>query len=204
MSLEGKYNKLYSENETTFAAGKPDAIVEDIIKFRPSGSVLELGAGEGRNALFLAGNGFQVTAQDISTVGLDKINKLAKAKNLNINTELKDVSAIDLGDNFDVFVCTFVLHHLKREEALAVIAQMQAHTNIDGLNVISAFTEDGDFYRNNPDTDNFYLKAEELKALYDTWEILEYSENEEQAFAKNEDGVPMVNVVARLLVKKIK
>lgn len=204
MSLEEKYNRLYSENETTFAAGKPDVVVEDIIKFRSSGSVLELGAGEGRNALFLADNGFQVTAQDISTVGLDKINKLARAKGLNIDTELKDISTIDLADNFDVLVCTFVLHHLKREQALDLIRQMQIHTNIDGLNVISTFTEDGDFYRNNPDTDNFYLKAEELKDLYDTWEILEYSENEGQAFAKNQDGSPMVNVVVRMLAKKIK
>ena len=66
------YNKLYSENEITYEDGKPDDIVEDILKFKSFGSALEIGAGEGRNALFLAEHEFQTTAQDISQVGIEK------------------------------------------------------------------------------------------------------------------------------------
>jgi len=70
-----RYNRIYSENETTFGGGKPENVVEDILNYRKNGSVLELGAGEGRNTLFLASNGFEVKAIDISDVGVRKIQE---------------------------------------------------------------------------------------------------------------------------------
>lgn len=81
---------------------------------------------------------------------------------------------------------------------------MQEHTNEEGLNTITTFTENGDFYRNNPDSGNFYPKEGELKELYAGWEILEYEEVEDQAFAKKPDGSPMMNVSARLIARKVK
>ncbi len=202
MSVENHYNKIYSENETTFGGGKPERVVSDITKYRSSGSVLELGAGEGRNSLFLAGSGFKVTAQDISQVGLGKLEKTAKERGLDIHTEVKDIRTLNPDRNYDVFVCTYVLHHLSREDALELIKQMKEHTNANGLNTIATFTENGDFYRNNPDTENFYPKERELKELYAEWEILEYEEVENQAFAKKPDGSPMVNISAKLIAKK--
>lgn len=204
MSLENRYNRIYSENETTFGGGKPEKVVSDITKYRSSGSVLDLGAGEGRNSLFLAEQGFDVTAQDISEVGLGKLNKTAKEKGLNIQTEVKDIRTLSPDHNFDVFVCTYVLHHLSRQDALVLIKKMQEHTNADGLNTITTFTENGDFYRNDPGTTNFYPKEGELKDLYLGWEILEYEEVEGQAFAKKPDGSPMINISAKIVARKPK
>ncbi len=204
MSLGNHYNKIYSENETTFGAGKPERVVSDIIKYRSSGTVLELGAGEGRNSLFLAEQGFKVTAQDISEVGIDKISKLATERGLNVQAEVKDIHTLNLERNFDVLICTFVLHHLPRTEALKLIKQIQEHTNPEGLNAITTFTENGDFYRNNPDTKNFYPKEGELRELYAEWKILEYEEVESQAFAKRPDGSPMINMSAEILARKPK
>lgn len=45
----------------------------------PPGRALDVGAGEGRNALWLAGRGWQVTAVDFSAVGLDKGRQAAEA-----------------------------------------------------------------------------------------------------------------------------
>ena len=174
MSLDNHYNKIYSENEKTFGGGKPEKVVSDITKYKTSGLVLELGAGEGRNSLFLAEQGFEVTAQDISQVGVEKLNKAAQEKGLNIQAEVKDIRTLDTDQHYDVFVCTYVLHHLSREDAISLIKQMQEHTNEDGLNTITTFTENGDFYRNNPDTDNFYPKEGELRELYAGWDVLEY------------------------------
>ena len=204
MSLANHYNKIYSENDKTFGGGKPEKIVSDIIKYKTSGSVLELGAGEGRNSLFLAEQGFDVTAQDVSQVGLGKLNKVAQEKGLNIQTEVKDIQTLNLVQNYDVFVCTYVLHHLPRENAVAQVKQMQDHTNNDGLNTIATFTENGDFYRNNPDTENFYPKEGELKGLYAGWEILGYEEIENRALVKRPDGSPMVNISAKLIARKLR
>ena len=202
--IKDKYNKIYSENEVTFGKGKPEKIIEDIIQYCTSGSVLELGAGEGRNSLFLAGHGLEVTAKDISDVGVDKINKLAEAKGLNIKAEVADVSDLSLDNNFDVLISTFMLHHLSRREAIKLIEQMKEHTNVDGLNAITAFTKNGDFFKRNPETDDFYPEEGELKDIYSDCEILEYEEVEGGAFDKNPDGSPILNISAKILAKKLK
>lgn len=204
MSLESRYDRIYSEHEKPFGDGQPDKVVSDITKYTSSGQVMELGAGVGRNSLFLAEKGFEVTAQDISQVGVEKINKAAKEAGLHIQTEVKDIRTVNPDKNYDIFVCTYVLQHLSKEEATLLIRQMQAHTNENGLNSIAAFTQNGDFYRNEPDTENFFPKEGELKELYAGWEVLEYEEIENQALSKRPDGSPMLNVSAKLIARKPK
>ncbi|MEK6923472.1 MAG: methyltransferase domain-containing protein, partial [Nanoarchaeota archaeon] len=55
-----------------FWGSKPHAIIKEILNFKRSGDVLDLGVGEGRDALFLAKNGFSVTGVDISETGIQK------------------------------------------------------------------------------------------------------------------------------------
>lgn len=203
MSIEDFYNKIYSENDNVYGNGQPEKMVESVLKFKNSGQALELGAGEGRNSLFLANHGFKVKAQDISEVGLNKLSKIATEKKLDIQTEIKNINDLKLTDNFDVLVCTFVLHNLSRENALQIIEEMKNHTNPEGLNVITAFTKNGDFYNRPSEKENFYLDGGELKNLYAGWDILEYEEAEGEARAKKQDGTAMKNVTAKLLAKKI-
>lgn len=204
MSLENQYNKIYSENEKTFGGGRPEKVVSEIIKYKTSGSVLELGAGEGRNSLFLAEQGFEVTAQDMSSVGVEKLTAAAQKKGLHIRAEVKDIRTLNLDQGYDVFVCTYVLHHLSWEDAISLIKQMQEYTNDGGLNTITTFTKDGDFYQNNPSTENFYPSEGELKELYANWEVLEYEEVASRTFSKRSDGSSMMNVVAKLIARKSK
>ncbi len=199
------YDKTYSENKITFGGGKPEEIVSDILKYRSSGTVLELGAGEGRNSLYLATQGFKVTAWDISKVGIEKLNRTAQEKSLSIQTEVKDIRTLNSDYHYDIFVCTYVLHHLLRQDALELIKQVKQRTNTNGLNTITTFTKNGDFYRDNPNTENFYPdEGGGLKELYADWEILEYDEIQVVARAKKPDGSPMINISANLLARKSK
>lgn len=63
----------------------------------PTGSVVCLGAGEGRNAVFLAERGHDVEAVDASAVGLAKAQKLAAAHSVEIRTTVADLADYDLG-----------------------------------------------------------------------------------------------------------
>ncbi|WP_205849214.1 SAM-dependent methyltransferase [Natronospirillum operosum] len=56
------------------------------------GDVLCLGEGEGRNAVFLAQLGFDVTAVDLSEVGLAKAQRLATERGVSIHTILADLA----------------------------------------------------------------------------------------------------------------
>ena len=51
--------------------GEPNRFVVDELRDLPPGRALDAGAGEGRNAVWLATRGWQVTAVDFSAVGLE-------------------------------------------------------------------------------------------------------------------------------------
>ncbi|HYA90063.1 MAG TPA: methyltransferase domain-containing protein [Thermodesulfobacteriota bacterium] len=75
-----------------FALGKdPNPFLKKHIHLLPRGKALDLATGEGRNAVFLAQNGFEVDAVDISEKGLKKVRALAREKGVEINTVLVDL-----------------------------------------------------------------------------------------------------------------
>ena len=68
MSFDEKYKK-----EKCLWGIEPTQIVKSLLKYKKLGKVLDLGAGEGRNSIFLAEKGFDVTAIDISEIGINKL-----------------------------------------------------------------------------------------------------------------------------------
>lgn len=60
-----------------------------------SGSVLDLACGDGGSAVFLAKQGFDVTAVDIAEEGLKRLENFAQAEHLNIATQQMDLDDID-------------------------------------------------------------------------------------------------------------
>ena len=200
MPLNDKYNTLYRK-QNPFGE-KEEEIVRNILKYRSSGTVLDLGAGQGRNALFLANIGFNVTAIDVSKIGIKMVKKQATEKNIKINVVVGDIKNLDKSKIYDVILLIFVLHHLSNLDARRLIAQVRSQTAVSGLNVVATFTKNGDFYRNNPKTDYFYPNERELKDIYFGWEILEWDEKTTRAFQKTSEGKPMFNMTSFLIARK--
>ena len=71
-----EWDRRYAGKELVWSAG-PNRWVEEVAADRPAGRALDLAAGEGRNALWLADRGWTVTAVDFSAVGLDRARSLA-------------------------------------------------------------------------------------------------------------------------------
>jgi SAM-dependent methyltransferase len=65
------WDERYLESELVWSAG-PNQFVESELSGLPPGRALDLAAGEGRNAIWLARQGWRVTAVDFSQAGLDK------------------------------------------------------------------------------------------------------------------------------------
>ncbi len=86
------------DTETYVYGKEPNEFLKEHYEELPKGKVLCLAEGEGRNAVFLATKGFDVTAVDISQVGLNKAKKLAKEAGVEIRTICKDLAAFDLGE----------------------------------------------------------------------------------------------------------
>lgn len=200
MDTKNFYNELYSHQNNAF--GKTDPFIQDMLEYKSQGTVLDLGAGEGRNALFLASKGFDVTAVDLSEIAIEKIKKSSDLQGIKIQAFVQDLNSFEFAKNFDVITSSYVFHLLNAEAALDLIANIKLHTAEKGLNILTVFTKDGDFFRNNPYTDKFYALTGELSNLYSDWNILKYEEKLSRAFQKRPDGSPMFNIAARIIAQK--
>ncbi len=74
-----EWDRRYAGTELVWTA-EPNQFVVAELQDLPPGRALDLGCGEGRNAVWLATRGWQVTAVDFSAVGLDKGRRLAEAR----------------------------------------------------------------------------------------------------------------------------
>lgn len=75
---------------------QPNDFVREQAGRIPKGPVLCLASGEGRNAVYLAGLGHEVTAVDLSQQGLQKTQRLAQEAGLTLHTRHEDLSTIEL------------------------------------------------------------------------------------------------------------
>ncbi len=74
-----QWDERYASTDLVWTAEPNRFVVEEVANL-PVGRALDLGAGEGRNAIWLAERGWQVTAVDFSAVGLAKGAKLAEGR----------------------------------------------------------------------------------------------------------------------------
>lgn len=80
-------------SEPGFAYGtEPNDFLVSVVDHIPMGKVLCLAEGEGRNAVFLAERGYEVTAVDASAVGLAKAKALAEERGTTVETVLADLA----------------------------------------------------------------------------------------------------------------
>jgi len=104
---------------------EPDpTLVDEIGSLRP-GRALDLGAGDGRNAIWLAIQGWQVTAVDFSQVALDRGRALATASGVRVEWQLADLLEWSPGaSRFDLVTLFFI--HLPSDERRDVYARAAA------------------------------------------------------------------------------
>ena len=92
------WDQRYSTEEFAYGT-KPNEFLEANVSHLPKGRVLSLAEGEGRNAVFLAKQGYEVTAVDSSLVGLNKAQKFAADEGVIIDFVHADLAEFDLGQN---------------------------------------------------------------------------------------------------------
>jgi 2-polyprenyl-3-methyl-5-hydroxy-6-metoxy-1,4-benzoquinol methylase len=129
------YNRFFADGGF---GEKPSPIVEALPKFISSGNVLDIGAGDGGNSLYLASQGFNVTANDISSVAIQKIIKKGEAAGIPIQTQVGVFTEMDLNHEFDAIICTFVMHHFSRAEAERAIKKCnKAPNKVDSTSLLA-------------------------------------------------------------------
>ena len=186
---------------TTFKKGKPSwDVIEVLEKHITKGKVLDLGCGDGRNALYAASLGYDVTAIDISESGISKLIKLAAEKKLDIKASVQDMRNFTSKDAFDAIISHGCLHLLFRNEWIDVLNNIKAATAPDGFNIVVVFTNE---IPPSPDMEPFtkgLFKEGELFDYYKDWTIHHKSSH---TFEDDHDGsIHHIHAVNRIIAQK--
>jgi len=104
---DAAYAEREADGQTLWTAG-PNATVAAVLADRAPGSAVDVAAGEGRHALWLAEQGWQVTAVDFSAVGLDRAARTAAARGLDLTTACADVTTWQPDGPVDLVLCAYL------------------------------------------------------------------------------------------------
>ena len=162
-----KWDKKYQETASLLEYRKPSEKLIKIIEKAKGKKALDVASGVGRNSIYLAMNGFDVDALDISEVALETLkNKGYK----NISCKLVDLDGYEIPKNsYNLIVMT---NFLDRN----IIPKLSNALKLDGILFIETYMENiiNEKAPSNPD---FLLKKDELKTFFDDkFELLAYEE----------------------------
>ena len=185
-----RWDKRFGRME--FALGKePNPFLKRHIHLLPKGRALDVATGEGRNAVFLAQNGFDVDAVDISQKGLKKARKLAREKRVKINTFLVDLDRFHIEKERYDLVANF--YFLKRR----LIPRIKKGLRKGGKVIFETYLlEHRTLGTGGPKQAKYFLKPNEPLRLFRNFRILFYREG-----IFNEGG--RRKAVASLIAEKI-
>ena len=176
--------------------------VLEAMQFLSPGKALDLGCGQGRNALFLAQQGFDVTAVDQNELALEILQSIVEQEDLEMTVGLYDINSAALTQTYDLIVSTVVLMFLQADRIPDIIQNMQDQTNPGGYNLIVCAMDTEDYPCQVPFS--FTFKEGELADYYKDWELIKYNENPGHLHRRDEHGNRIALRFATMLAKKNK
>jgi len=163
-------------NAVAFSKGPTSDIAEFHDLIPPDSAVLDVGCGEGRNAIFLAGLGHRAEGFDLSEAGISKAKAIAAARGVDVRFWSQDLTAFTFERNYDAILSHGVLHLPEKQARDAFIQRAQAHTMPGGLHFIGIFTNRLPAAPDLADFTHSLFDVGELPEKYRDWEILNHSE----------------------------
>jgi SAM-dependent methyltransferase len=135
------WNERYAEDGLVYGAAPNDFLSSMADRLPATGHALDIGAGEGRNALFLASRGLDVLAVDQSEVGIQKARRLAEERRLMLRTRVVDLQDFNAEPNsFDIISSIFC--HLPHALRATVHQRVVTWLKPGGLFVLEAYAPD--------------------------------------------------------------
>lgn len=183
------FEALYRESDKNMWSEKPDGLLVEIAPLVPRGRVLDLGMGEGRNALFFAQNGFDVRGVDLSETAVGRCIQRAQARGLPIETEVGDLldTSIEPG-GYSLIISAMTLQFLTHAQGWEIIGRIRDGLEPGGIVYLTVFsTEDPGYERmraaadevehNTFYSDRFgghihFFERDELFAAFEGFELL--------------------------------
>jgi len=155
-----------------FAFGKKaNPFLRGHIAFLPKGKTLDLAAGEGKNAVFLAQHGFDVDAVDFSEMGLRKARRLAKEIGVRIHTLLADLDKYQIQkEQYDLITNLYFLNR-------SLVPKIKRGLKKGGMVIFETYLlEQRKLLTGGPKDPRYFLRPNELLQLFKEFRVLFYRE----------------------------
>jgi 2-polyprenyl-3-methyl-5-hydroxy-6-metoxy-1,4-benzoquinol methylase len=183
------WDERYAGRELIWSA-EPNRFVVEQVTDLPAGRALDAGAGEGRNAVWLAERGWQVTAMDFSARGLDKARALADHRDVSIDTVQADLTTaeVEVGA-YDLVLVAYL--HLPRTRLAAVHAKLAAAVAPGGTMLIVGHDRDNlERGVGGPQDSDLLLDLDEVRAdLGHTGLVIEVADQVERPIEGDDEVV---------------
>lgn len=158
----------------TYLYGKaPAKFLKQNHKHIPSGStILDMGMGEGRNAVFLASKGHDVLGVDISSVAVKKARSLAKEQGVSIRTRVASLNKYKIApESLDAIICFYYVDRL-------LVKKMAMWLRPGGILIYQAYTlEQKKMVNFAKENEKYLLRPGELLGLFKKMKVLKYEES---------------------------
>ena len=170
MSDKERWNLKYEG--TTYIYGKePTVFLKEKLSLLKKGKALVLAMGEGRNAVYLAENGFDVTGVDISAVGIEKCERLAEERGVVVNSVVADLTDYDMGREQYDLITNF--YFFDKSILPGVIDSLKP----GGIFIFETYSRDHPKHSKfGPKNPNYLVKPNELLEIFKSLRILYYED----------------------------
>ena len=108
-----KYDKYYQEKQY-FGNPYPE-LIQYISDYNRDLSVLDLGCGQGRDAIAIARLGFSVTGVDVSKVGIAQMMEVVNKESLDVTGKVSDMKDFSDMSNYNIVLMDSMFHFYKND-----------------------------------------------------------------------------------------
>jgi len=189
------WDRLYRGSKSIWGSDADRTLIE-YAKLIPKGFILDLGMGEGRNALFFAKLGYTVEGIDVSKVAIKKCARKAYKANLKIAAEVGSVQNIEIAPKkYSLIIISWVLNFFNKKEIKKIIAKTKHGLKKNSFVYFVAFTVDdptykkrkqnlkmiekNTFYSSKRNSYLHYFTKKEILSLFKDFEIIYCAEGAE-------------------------
>ncbi|MEK3887510.1 class I SAM-dependent methyltransferase [Bacillus sp. FSL K6-3431] len=154
---------------------EPNVFLTEIQKrLQLTGDALAIAEGEGRNAVFLAEQGMNVTVWDYAESGLEKTKRLAETRDVVVKTELADLNeALWKKDQWDELVCIF--GHFPTELRKKTLQEVKEAVKPGGYFITEVYSIHQIPYQSGGPKDlDFLYTPEEFLQIFSNWRIVHF------------------------------
>lgn len=175
------WNQRYSGAEFFYGTEPNAFLASQLHRLKPGQSVLAVADGEGRNGVWLARQGLDVTAVDFSPIAVEKAQRLAGQYGVTVCHEISDLFAWNWGENrFDAVVAIFI-QFVGPEQRRALNGLMLRALKPGGLLILQGYRpKQLEYQTGGPSSVENLYTAETLREEFSAMEILHLAEHDDE------------------------